>query len=711
MGKLSFSLDVEGLAPNTLIVREYQGQESLSHDGECHGFCYQIELASRSMDIQPNQVVDKDACLIVTQNGEVTQTVHGIVRAFFKGDTGRQHTFYTLTLVPAIERLSLRQNSRIFQNQSVPDILSVLFQEMGINDYAFSLKRSCQPREFCVQYRETDLAFMHRLAAEEGLVYRFNHEKTKHTIIFSDDSQTYDALPASITYNAIAGGQADTPYVFGFAERVRSDVTSVMFQEYSFKKPTYSFKQEQIGQDMSYQRDGYEHYDAPTRYKDDESGQAFSQYRLEFLRRESHTAQGKSNHAGLHAGVKFTLTDHLDPKCNRSWIVVKVTHSGTQPQALEEEGGSGATTYSNQFTVIPASSQWRATPLPKPQVDGPAMAMVVGPDGEEIFCDEHGRVKVHFPWDRYSNGDEHSSCWVRVSQEWAGSQFGVMAIPRIGHEVIVSFLNGDPDQPIITGRTYHAINTPPYALADNKTKTVIRTETHQGEGFNELSFEDQADNEKVYLHAQKDLEREVQNDSLSHIRHDEHATVDNDQFMRIKNARHLAVDGESRTKVTADQSLVVDGSIHQKAGSNWASEAATEIHLKSGVKIVLEAGSELTLKVGGNFVKVDPAGVHVVGSKINLNSGGSAGSGGGFGGQGAELPLELEGLAAPEVQEFSPFSASQQSLDANVKTSIPATPVMMQRIQSDSSSDMAITEICQKQPDGSCPLTNCPCRN
>ncbi|PKF81409.1 type VI secretion system tip protein VgrG [Vibrio sp. vnigr-6D03] len=680
MGTLNFSLDVEGLASDTLIVREYHGQESLSNYQGCHGFRYHIELASRSMDLTPEQVVDKNAWLSVIQNGEVTQRVHGIVRAFSKGDTGHQHTFYSLTLVPAIERLSLRQNSRIFQDLTAPEILSVLFQEMGINDYAFSLKRSCLPREFCVQYRETDLDFMHRLAAEEGLVYRFVHQTSKHTIVFCDDTQAYDTYPFPVPYNALAGGTMDTPYVFGLTERVRSDVSSVQFQEYSFKKPTYAFKQEQLGEEMSYQRDGYEHYDAPARYKDDDSGAAFSQYRLDYLRRTAHIATGQSNHPALQAGTKFTLSDHLDESCNRTWLVVSATHTGKQPQALEEEGGSGATTYGNTFTVIPAQRQWRATPTPKPQVDGPMMATVVGPEGEEIFCDEHGRVKVHFPWDRYSNSDELSSCWVRVSQGWAGSQYGMMAIPRIGHEVIVSFLNGDPDQPIITGRTYHATNIPPYTLPDNKTKTVIRSETHQGDGFNELSFEDQAENEKVYLHAQKDLERDVQNDSTTHIHNDEHHTVDNDQFTHVKNNQHLTVDGESRIKVAADHTLIADGSIHQKSSNNWASEAGTEIHVKSGQKVVLEADNEITIKAGGSFVTIDASGVTLSGAGVNLNSGGAAGSGSGFGGQAAIQPGQ------PEPPPSAPAPILTPAQIATMKAAAP------------------FCEECEKCKDGQCSI-------
>ncbi|EKG78833.1 hypothetical protein VCCP1040_2953, partial [Vibrio cholerae CP1040(13)] len=241
------------------------------------------------------------------------------------------------------------------------------------------------------------------------------------------------------------------------------------------------------------------------------------------------------------------------------------------------------------------------------------IATVVGPQGEEIYCDNFGRVKVHFPWDRYSSSNEKSSCWVRVAQEWAGSQYGSMAIPRVGHEVIVSFLNGDPDQPIITGRTYHATNTAPYALPDHKTKTVLRTETHQGQGYNELSFEDQAGSEQILLHAQKDWDALIEHDHTEVIRHDQHLTVDNDRFTRIQRNQHLTVEGEVRSKIALDSSHEVGASLQHKVGQRIAVEAGKEISLKSGAKIVVEAGAELTLKAGGSFVKVDAGGVHLVG--------------------------------------------------------------------------------------------------
>ncbi|MBL4280980.1 type VI secretion system Vgr family protein [Vibrio fluvialis] len=670
MATLKYQFHVEGLEDDTLVVRGFDGQETLSSErmnGQlCHGFRYELELASRLANLTPEMVVDKVAELTLYRDDILVQRVNGIVRRFTQGDTGHHHTFYSLTLVPALERLSLRHNSRIFQLKTVPEILSILLQEMGINDYAFALTRDCAQREFCVQYRETDLDFLHRLAAEEGLVYSFIHEEGKHTLIFSDASDSLPKLGEPIPYNTLAGGMIESPYISALSVHTQSDVSQTALQDYSFKKPTYSFAQQAVGTEMEYQQPDYEHFDAPGRYKDDVSGKAFSQIRLDYLRRNAHTATGKSNQPLLRPGVKFDLQEHLDDTLNRDWLVVSVTSQGTQPQALEEAGGNGATTYANQFSLIPAHRTWRATPQAKPQVDGPMIATVVGPEGEEIFCDEHGRVKLHFPWDRYSNGDEHSSCWVRVSQGWAGSQYGMIAIPHIGHEVIVSFLNGDPDQPIVTGRTYHATNTAPYALPDNKTKTVLRTETHQGQGYNELSFEDQAGSEQVYLHAQKDFDGLIENDHTRVIKHDKHLTVENDRFTQIKNNQHLTVGGESRESVTGNRTLMVEGSLHVKTGSVWVNESGTEVHIKAGQKVVIEAGSEITVKAGGSFVKVDPAGVHLSGAGVNLNSGGSPGSGSGFSGQAATLPGNLDDAPPLDAPKTVSYQALLQAEEANV---------------------------------------------
>ncbi|WNJ97897.1 type VI secretion system tip protein TssI/VgrG [Vibrio ruber] len=646
MATLGFRLTINGVNDTSLVVRDYQGFESVSASVDAggqpvYGYRYQIELASRNSDLTFEQMVDTTALLEVLRNGQVVQKVHGIIRNFSRGDTGHHHTFYSLTLVPSFERLSLRHNSRIFQQKSVPQILSVLLQEMNITDYAFSTKRESPPREFCVQYRETDLDFFHRLAAEEGLMYTFTHDTDKHTLVVTDNAEGFTRLGGTVPYNVLSGGVSDTPYVSAMTARKQSEVSAVWLQDYSFKKPTYSFKQSVEGSQLDYQLTTYEHFDAPGRYKDDATGKAFSQIRLDALRREAHTASGQSNQAMLQAGVRFDLSDHLDTAMNQSWLVVQIAHQGSQPQALEESGGSGATTYANQFTAIPGDNLWLSPVENKPRVDGPMVATVVGPAGEEIYCDEHGRVKLHFPWDRESNGDELSSCWVRVSQQWAGSQYGMVAVPRIGHEVIVDFLDGDPDQPLVTGRAYNASQVPPYPLPEHKTKTVLRTETHQGQGFNELSFEDQSEHEKVYIHAQKDTEALIENDATTLIRHDSHLTVENDRYEHIKMNDHLTIDGEQRLKIVQDQTHDIGGSLAQQIGSLTAVETGSAITLKSGAKIVAEAGSGLTLSAGGSFISIDSGSVNLSGPAINLNAGGSAGSAVAYGGQAAQLPDEI----------------------------------------------------------------------
>ncbi|PSU87346.1 type VI secretion system tip protein VgrG, partial [Photobacterium kishitanii] len=468
-----------------------------------------------------------------------------------------------------------------------------------------------------------------------------------------------------------SGGSSSVPFIRTFARNTQICSSSAQLKDYSFKKPAYSFLQTSAAKEADYQQATYEHYDYPGRYKDDESGKPFVQFRIESLRRDAHTANAKSNVPTILPGVKFTLQDHDDDTCNRDWLIIAVTHIGTQPQALEEAGGEGATTYNNEFIVIPAHRPWRPPFNVKPQVDGPQIAKVVGPEGEEIYCDTYGRVKIQFPWDRYSNSDDKASCWVRVSQGWAGSQYGMVALPRVGHEVIVSFLEGDPDQPIITGRTYNATNQPPYELPAHKTRTVLRTETHQGDGYNELRFEDQAGKEEIYVHAQKDVNVLVENDRTDNIKHNLHLDVANERFSHIKANDHLTVEGESRQHTKGNYTLAVDGSLHMKQGKALLLDAGNEVHLKAGSKIVIEAGAELTLKAGGSFVKIDASGVSISGVAINLNSGGSAGSGSGYAGVSPLLPGSVEKavpLIIPQTISIAAFRKAEKANVPMVKT-------------------------------------------
>ncbi|MDY4377149.1 type VI secretion system tip protein VgrG, partial [Pectobacterium brasiliense] len=557
---LQFTVKVGALEAGTFAVVDFRLDEGLNRP-----FSLSLSLASALPDVDFGAVLDQPCELMIWYEGELKRRVSGIISGFTQGDTGFRRTRYQIEVRPALWRLGLRTNARIFQAQKPEAIIGALLEEAGITDYAFALRNEHAVREYCVQYRESDLAFITRLAAEEGLYFFHEYEEGKHRVVFADDAGALTKGP-ELFFNLATQGLSEGEYVrrFHYAERVST--AEVELKDYSFKTPAYGLSHKKMSGELEHQRESYQHYDYPGRYKQDPSGKAFSGYRLDALRSGAVTSEGESNCAGLMPGNTFTLTEHPNATLNAVWQTVSVTHVGQQPQALEEESGGEPTTMSNSFAVVKGTTTWRAAMPYKPMVDGPQIATVVGPTGEEIYCDQYGRVKLQFPWDRYGASNDQSSCWVRVSQGWAGGQYGMIAIPRIGHEVIVSFLEGDPDQPIVTGRTFHATNPSPYPLPANKTRTVLRTKTHQGEGFNELRFEDQAGQEEIYLHGQKDLKALVENDVVWHIKHDAHTEIDNERVTRVKANDHLTVENEKRDHVKGALSLTVDASMHQKLG-------------------------------------------------------------------------------------------------------------------------------------------------
>ncbi|MBI0440433.1 type VI secretion system tip protein TssI/VgrG, partial [Dickeya dianthicola] len=300
--------------------------------------------------------------------------------------------------------------------------------------------------------------------------------------------------------------------------------------------------------------------------------------------------------------------------------VVAVTHSGQQPQALEEESGGEPTTISNSFEVVKATTTWRAAMPYKPRVDGPQIAMVVGPAGEEIYCDKFGRVKLQFPWDRYGASDDQSSCWVRVSQGWAGGQYGLIAIPRIGHEVVVSFLEGDPDQPIVTGRTFHATNPSPYPLPANKTRTSLRTSTHKGAGFNELRFEDQAGQEEVFIHAQKDMNTVVLNNRSTAVNASHTENVGGDQTVVVQHNQTVSVKENQVTEIQGEQTVAVTQNRHTTVNDNESLQVKNNIAIQSqsGDILIATAGGFIAIDSEGN-ISITGKGLVLNGTRIDLN--------------------------------------------------------------------------------------------
>ena len=701
---MQFTATIGGLPKDFFSVVGFELTERLSGLG-----FGRLDLASTFSDIAASDVLEQPVDLVVWQHGQPLRRFTGVVNEFARGDTGHRRTRYEIIIQPPLWRLGLMHNSRIFQTQTTDAIVRTLLEERGIIDTTFDLKRVPQEREYCVQHRETDLSFLERLAAEEGWHYRYSHGdvagEEQPALIIADHHGDAPRLTEA-QYNAKAGGSTQQPAIFRFKYQERVRAASVAMKDYTFKNPAYALMHEHQADKLESQREDYQHYDYPGRFKADASGQPFTESRLEALRNDATTATGKSNRPDFTVGAKAELTEHDNQTLNREWLFTHVSHKGEQPQALEEEGGSGPTTYHNDFQAIPADRTWRPNPqtLNCPIMDGPQIAIVTGPAGEEIHCDEHGRVKVRFPWDRYSKNDEHSSAWLRVSQGWAGGQYGFMALPRIGHEVIVSFLDGDPDQPIITGRTYHATNTPPYALPEHKTRTILKTQTHKGEGSNELRFEDEADKEQIYIHAQKDLDLLSENNRTEVIKNDSHRTVENNDFSHIKGNEHATVDGEKRQSVGGDCSQSIGGTFHQKSGSGTLSEAGTEVHHKAGTKVVLDAGAELTISAGGSLLKLDPSGVTLSGPGIKINSGGAPGSGSGASAQMPEPPLILGGSQSPEPASIEFQGSATRKNGAAEVISASALPTLGAAAARAAKSGQTFVSGCEFDNSGRCVL-------
>ncbi len=548
---LQFTVKIGALPESTFAVVDFELGEALNQP-----FALSLNLASSQPGIDFGAVLDQPCELLVWYEGELQRRVSGIVSRFAQGDTGFRRTRYQAEVRPALWRLGLRTNARIFQTQKPDAIISALLEEAGITDYAFALRHEHAVREYCVQYRESDLAFINRLAAEEGMFYFHEFDAGKHRVVFADDAGALSKGP-ELFFNLATQGLTEGAYVrrFRYAEAVST--AEVALKDYSFKTPAYGLLHNKMSSELDHQRESYQHFDYPGRFKQDPSGKAFTGYRLDALRAGAMTGSGESNAAELMPGSTFTLTEHPNPAFNLAWQVVAVTHSGQQPQALEEESGGEPTTLSNSFEVVKGTATWRAALPYKPMVDGPQIATVVGPAGEEIYCDEFGRVKLQFPWDRYGASDDQSSCWVRVSQGWAGGQYGLIAIPRIGHEVVVSFLEGDPDQPIVTGRTFHATNPSPYPLPANKTRTSLRTNTHKGAGFNELRFEDQAGQEEVFIHAQKDMNTVVLNNRSTSVNANHSENVGGDQTVVVQHNQTVSVKENQVTEIQGEQTVAV----------------------------------------------------------------------------------------------------------------------------------------------------------
>ncbi|EFN7895755.1 type VI secretion system tip protein VgrG, partial [Escherichia coli] len=445
---LRFTLEVDGLPPDAFAVVSFHLNQSLSSL-----FSLDLSLVSQQfLSLEFAQVLDKMAYLTIWQGDEVQRRVKGVVTWFELGENDKNQMLYSMKVHPPLWRAGLRQNFRIFQNEDIKSILGTMLQENGVTEWSPLFSEPHPSREFCVQYGETDYDFLCRMAAEEGIFFYEEHayKSTDQSLVLCD---TVRHLPESfeIPWNPNTRTEVSTLCISQFRYSAQIRPSSVVTKDYTFKRPGWAGRFEQEGQHQDYQRTQYEVYDYPGRFKS-AHGQNFARWQMDGWRNNAETARGMSRSPEIWPGRRIVLTGHPQANLNREWQVVASELHGEQPQAVPGRQGAG-TALENHFAVIPADRTWRPQPLLKPLVDGPQSAVVTGPAGEEIFCDEHGRVRVKFNWDRYNPSNQDSSCWIRVAQAWAGTGFGNLAIPRVGQEVIVDFLNGDPDQPIIMGRT------------------------------------------------------------------------------------------------------------------------------------------------------------------------------------------------------------------------------------------------------------------
>jgi len=661
------------LGKDYVLINRFSIREGLSqlfsfdvellHEEDAAGFAPTV--------IDPHSLMGQSVTIFISSEDGAEREFSGVVNKFSQGNRNIRFSFYYISVVPHVWLLTQKSQSRIFQQLSVPDILKKVFSGF---DVKYELQETYEPRNYCVQYRESDFDFASRLMEEEGIFYFFEHSGGKHKLVVADTPQSHRDCPgkSTIPFFVNVDGQGGDTFIGSvntFLSDYKLQAGKVTLWDHNFQLPTNRLDLEQPSRFSYGDSQKLEIYDYPGGYArkydgiDKGGGEQSSELNKVFNDRqrtvktmmdafdvEVTTATAHSDCCSITAGYRFDLVQHPNSSDNKQYVILTATHESEQnPSYVSNE--SSVQPYTNSFTCIPTGAgQPPFRPMRKtsrPVIQGSQTAVVVGPAGEEIFTDKYGRVKVQFNWDREGKVDEGSSCWVRVAQSWAGNKWGTMFIPRVGMEVLVHFLEGDPDQPIVTGCVYNPQTMPPYTLPDEKTKSTMKSNSSKGgNGFNEFRFEDKKGSEQIFIHAEKNEDIRVKNDAMEYIGNDRHLIVANDQYEKVIKDKHLHVQGDHKEKIDGKMSITVGTDLHEKVGSNFAVDAGMGVHIKAGVSAVIEAGVSVTMKVGGNFINISPAGVTISGTMVLINSGGAAGSGSGSNPESPRDPKEADNAEA-----------------------------------------------------------------
>ena len=690
---------------------------------------YELSLVAKKPGVKASEILGKNITVGLEMpggkelryfNGYITRFSDAGVTsaAYFKeGDRGRAYVYH-LTMHPWLWFLTRHTDFRIFQNKTIPNIIEEICQKYPFAQLDKQLTRTYSPWEYCCQYRESDFNFISRLMEQEGIYYYFKHENGKHTMVLCDSPGAHQPRPgyAQIPYSETGSEHAsEKEYITAWHVNHEVQPGRYTVNDFDFEKPTVDLVAKSAHAE-SHDLSNYEYYDYPGQYVVRGEGEQYARVRLEELHSQYEVVSASGAVRGIQTGCTFKLVDHAQTDKNEEFLVTEASY-----HIINNQPGSGGVNADFQcsFHALQAKTPFRPERLTqKPVVQGPQTAIIVGPAGEEIHVDKHGRVKVQFHWDRYNDADDKSSCWVRVSQPWASKGWGAMFLPRIGHEVIIEFLEGDPDRPIITGRVYNGQSTPPWALPAEKTRSGFKTRTYKGgnSNFNELSFDDKQGSEEIYIHAEKDKNIRIKKKRREYVGDESHRIIEKDYREQTKADHHVTIKGDENTKLEdgsyslkvaqhwqgkmggmiladagAEIHLKSAASIFAKAaknidsksdenirfksgqdtqmkvGKNMAVDAAMEVHIKGGMNVVIEAGMSITLKAGGGFIVVGPTGVTISGTPVLINSGGSAGSGSGC------TPPE-DGTACNPTAPKAPEEARGAEGGEDMKPVKPAKP-------------------------------------
>ena len=657
-------LEVEG-AQQTFHVLHLEGAETLSEIYE-----FKLLLAAEAHDIELSEVVGKPA-LVTLARDEGARHLHGIVCTFRQQSRHRKFTLYQATLVPQVWRLQYVQDSRIFQDLTTEEIVTQVLEQAGIDSSSFEIQleqNASTPRlNYCVQYRESHWAFISRLLEEQGFYYFFQHSRDRHRLIIGNSYLFHPPISgdAHVPFHPPDSTLPSQEHVhhFSMAETVRP--TRVTLSDHSLLRPSVDLE---TGRGASAKgRDAtLEVYDFPAEYSVSEVGRKRAQVRLEELQVSRKVGEGQGDCVRFCAGFHFSLEGHFNPRyASQEYLLSGVRHLVRKEADLDSGEVQDTGMYENRFTCIPRKVPFRpeqVTPRPSPR--GVQTATVVGPEGEEIYTDELGRVKVQFHWDRLGSYNEKSSCWIQVSQAWASQSFGAVFLPRIGDEVIVDFMEGDPDRPIITGRVYHAQNVPPLKLPDNKSQSTIKSNTTpDGGGHNEIRFEDKQGKEELHTHAQRNQREVIRNNMSTSVGGSQTVSVGGDQSVSVGKNRELKVGEDHGISVTGSEDVyigearnlevtgdcthtVTEGNqtVKVEAGDQLVqvkNKRAVEVlgeshHVSRGVYtittkgkisvvstddlIYMKATKRIAFQVGENYIVIAPEGIKIQGDVVKINS-------------------------------------------------------------------------------------------